>query len=215
MKRNFDYTALLGDGNPLPKHLQLFEAAVDEFAVKKYEDASLNDILKKSGMSKGSLYHHFGDKFGLYLAMIDIIIQKKLSFFYPVMQQNAGKSSDFFGNLKVILKATMDFMLADERMYHLFNRVMEESAEFRSRLYDYFPFDYSRSFSEQICQAVKSGQINTSYPPEFVAGIIEIMFSNIHKLVSGGNPDEIMNIASQVIDMIQYGISGRQVLQSD
>jgi TetR/AcrR family transcriptional regulator len=215
LKRNIDYKTILGDNNLLLRYPKLFEAAIDEFAMKRYEDASLNDILKKSGMSKGSLYHHLGDKFGLYLAMMDILIKKKLSFFYPVMQQTAGKSSDFFSSLKEILKATMDFMLADERMYHLFNRVMEESKEFRSRLYDYFPFDYSRSFYDQICQAVRSGQINTCYPPEFVAGVIEIMFSNLHKLVSAGSSNEIIDIANQVVDMIQYGISGIQSSISD
>ena len=35
------------------RYPRLLEAAIDEFAMRRYEDASLNDILKKSGMSKG------------------------------------------------------------------------------------------------------------------------------------------------------------------
>lgn len=35
------------------------------------------------------------------------------------------------------MKSTLDFMLADERMHHFLNRIMEESAEFRNRLYDF------------------------------------------------------------------------------
>jgi AcrR family transcriptional regulator len=116
MRKNFDYHALLGGGNPLLRYPRLLEAAINEFAMKKYEDASLNDILKSSGMSKGSLYHHFGDKFGLYLAMMDIIVKKKLSFFYPVMRQKVESNADFFSSLKEILKGYMDFMLADERL---------------------------------------------------------------------------------------------------
>ncbi len=191
------------------RYPRLLEAAIDEFSMKKYEDASLNDILKNSGMSKGSLYHHFGDKFGLYLAMMDIIVKKKLSYFYPVLGQKADSDGDFFSSLKKIMKGTMDFMLADERLHHLFNRVMEESDEFRSRLYDFFPYDYNRYFYDYICQAVKSGQIDSRYPPEFVARIIEIMFSNLHKLISAGDPDELINTVNNVIDVIQHGISGK------
>lgn len=207
MGRNFDYKTLIGEANPLLRYPRLLEAAINEFSTKKYEDASLNDILKFSGMSKGSLYHHFGDKFGLYLAMMDIIIKKKLSYFYPVMRQKAESNSDFFSSLKEIMKGTMDFMLADERLHHLFNRVMEESDEFRNRLYVFFPYDYNRAFSEYICQAVKSGQIDSRYPTEFVVGVVEILFSNLHKLISTGDPVEIINTANRVVDMIQYGIS--------
>jgi len=206
--RKFDYHALIGEDNPLLRYPKLQEAAINEFSMKKYQDASLNDILKNAGMSKGSFYHHFGDKFGLYLAMMDIIVRKKLFYFYPLMHKKTD-SSDFFASLKEIMKSTLDFMLADERMHHFLNRIMEESAEFRNRLYDFFPYDYNRSFNEYIYQAVKSGQINSSYPSELVAKVIEIMFSNLHKLIPNGNPDDLLNIANQVVDIIQYGISGK------
>ena len=124
------------------RYPRLLEAAIDEFAMRRYEDASLNDILKKSGMSKGSLYHHFGDKFGLYLAMMDIIVQKKISYFYPLMSEKLD-TGDFFGTLKQVMKATLEFMLADERMHHLSVRVMEENLEFRQQVFDFFVHDYS------------------------------------------------------------------------
>lgn len=209
MKKKFDYNALIGEGNPLLRYPRLKEAAINEFSIKKYEDASLNDILKNSGMSKGSLYHHFGDKFGLYLAMMDVIIKKKLSFFSPVMRQKADSNSDFFCSLKEIMKGTMDFMLEDERLHHLFNRVVEESDEFKNRLYGFFPYDYNRYLGEYICHAVKSGQIDSRYPPEFVAKVIEIMFSNLHKLITIGEPNDLINIANQVVDIFQHGISNK------
>lgn len=209
MRRYFDYNALKGEDNPLLRYPQLLEAAINEFSMKKYEDASLNDILKNSGMSKGSLYHHFGDKFGLYLAVMDIIIKKKLSFFYPGMQQKAESNSDFFSSLKEIMKGTMDFMLADERLHHLFNRVLEESDDFRTRLYEFFPYDYNRYFGDYINQAIKSGEIDDRYPPELVVKVIEIIFSNLHKLINTTNPDDVLDIANQMVDMIQHGISGK------
>ncbi|NLC67395.1 MAG: TetR/AcrR family transcriptional regulator [Clostridiaceae bacterium] len=212
MKRNFDYSVLMGEGNPLLRFPRLLDAAIDEFSMKKYEDASLNDILKNSGFSKGSLYHHFGDKFGLYLAMMDIAAKKKLSYFYPALRRKVESNSDFFSSLKEIMKETMNFMLEDKRLYHLFNRMMEESDEFRSRLYSFLymimPDDYIRYFSDFVCQAVQSGQIDSRYPPGFVAWILEIMFTNLHKLISAGDPDELINLANQVVDVIQHGISG-------
>lgn len=48
----------------------LLEAAFDEIHHHGYRAASLNDILKAAGCTKGSLYHHFPDKHALGLAAI-------------------------------------------------------------------------------------------------------------------------------------------------
>lgn len=46
---------------------KLFEVALDEFIEKGYDKASLNNILKKASISKGSFYYHFKNKGELYL----------------------------------------------------------------------------------------------------------------------------------------------------
>lgn len=100
-------------------------------------------------------------------------------------------------------------MLGDERMHHLSNRFMQESAESRNRLLSFFAYDYAKSFTEYIDQAVKSGQIDSRYPPEFVARVIEIMIANLHKFISTENPDELTDAADRVVNMIQHGISSK------
>lgn len=46
---------------------KLFEVSLDEFIQKGYDKASLNNILKEAGISKGSFYYHFNNKKELYL----------------------------------------------------------------------------------------------------------------------------------------------------
>ncbi len=48
----------------------LLDAAFNEIHLHGYQAASLNDILKAAGCTKGSLYHHFPDKHALGLAAI-------------------------------------------------------------------------------------------------------------------------------------------------
>ncbi|TYB51037.1 TetR/AcrR family transcriptional regulator [Nonomuraea sp. PA05] len=47
----------------------LLSAARDVFLAKGYADATVADIVETSGISVGSLYHHFGGKPGLFLAL--------------------------------------------------------------------------------------------------------------------------------------------------
>ncbi|MFB4281339.1 TetR/AcrR family transcriptional regulator [Nonomuraea sp. MTCD27] len=47
----------------------LLRAARDVFLAKGYAEATVADIVEASGISVGSLYHHFGGKPGLFLAL--------------------------------------------------------------------------------------------------------------------------------------------------
>jgi len=52
------------------KKAQIIRVATEEFAERGYERASLNRILVRSGMSKGSLYYYFADKDDLYRTVL-------------------------------------------------------------------------------------------------------------------------------------------------
>ncbi|MFC5745111.1 TetR/AcrR family transcriptional regulator [Actinomadura rugatobispora] len=47
----------------------LLGAAQEVFADRGYGDAGIAEIVERSGISVGSLYHHYGGKAGLYLAL--------------------------------------------------------------------------------------------------------------------------------------------------
>ena len=48
------------------KQDQIIDAAVEEFADKGYEAASINRIIEQAGISKGSMYYYFEDKADLF-----------------------------------------------------------------------------------------------------------------------------------------------------
>jgi AcrR family transcriptional regulator len=49
----------------------LLAAAADVFSASGFADANITDVVAKAGASVGSLYHHFGGKADLYLALFD------------------------------------------------------------------------------------------------------------------------------------------------
>lgn len=52
--------------NSFKRNNELIRAALDEFSIHSYENASLNKIIKNAGISKGLFYYHFDDKKALY-----------------------------------------------------------------------------------------------------------------------------------------------------
>lgn len=65
--------------------------AAEEFTEHGYADASTSRIVQKSGMARGSLYYHFGDKQGLFAAVYeDILTQGSKSLEKSMREQETS-----------------------------------------------------------------------------------------------------------------------------
>ncbi|MDQ7093530.1 TetR/AcrR family transcriptional regulator [Desulfosporosinus sp. PR] len=53
------------------KRERIFDAAVKEFSIRSFSQASLNQIIKNAGIPKGSFYQYFNNKEDLYLYMLE------------------------------------------------------------------------------------------------------------------------------------------------
>jgi TetR/AcrR family transcriptional repressor of nem operon len=65
---------------------ELLFAAYKEIHVNGFQSASLSNILARTGVTKGALYHHFPNKVELGYAVIDEVIAKRidLTFIQPI-----------------------------------------------------------------------------------------------------------------------------------
>ena len=50
---------------------KILDAAYEVFIGKGYSDTTMDDIVKRSEMSKGAIYHYYSSKKTLFLALID------------------------------------------------------------------------------------------------------------------------------------------------
>lgn len=61
---------------PTERRVALLEAAAQEFAARGYDDASLNQILERAGVSKGVAYYYFEDKADLFLTVVQYYMER-------------------------------------------------------------------------------------------------------------------------------------------
>ena len=64
-------TATRSGGRAQATRATLLEAAREVFAVSGFAEANIADVVARAGASVGSLYHHFGGKADLYLALFE------------------------------------------------------------------------------------------------------------------------------------------------
>jgi AcrR family transcriptional regulator len=63
----------------------IVSVTIDEFSSANYDTASINQICKKANIAKGSFYQYFTDKLDLYIYIMTLTIEKKISFFNIIL----------------------------------------------------------------------------------------------------------------------------------
>jgi TetR/AcrR family transcriptional regulator len=107
---------------PEAKQARIIEAALTEFADKGYPQASLNVIVARSGIAKGSLYQYFTDKTGIFLYIFDFavgLVQRIL-----VQVKESTQAEDFFTRLEKSLLAGVAFIRQHPKIYGIYLKIL-------------------------------------------------------------------------------------------
>ncbi|MDC3954381.1 TetR/AcrR family transcriptional regulator [Polyangium jinanense] len=103
---------------------QVLEAARDQFWEKGYAATSLDDLMRATGLGKGSLYAAFGDKRQLFLAVLDAYAAWRLEVMRAALGSEA-KAIDRLRNLFQAAARPPETTLGDTRGCLLVNSTAE------------------------------------------------------------------------------------------
>lgn len=193
--------------NPLLAKPELFQAALNEFSKKSFNEASLNDMLKSVQMNKGSFYHRFYDKTDLYLCMVEMIAFDKIEYMQNKVS-TAQISLDFFEQLKIFAIAGLEYARHEKRYYRFWRNYLAEDMEFKNTVKKSFPDFANDVFDKMVVEAVDSGKLPARYDNEFICKTISIYFYNIDSFLTENTEEkEIISIVEQLIRFLKYGLS--------
>jgi len=71
----------MAEENKAMRRRQILMAALEAFSEKGYDKTSVNDIVKKSGLSKGTLYWYFENKQAIFIALVEMVFEDMVSYF--------------------------------------------------------------------------------------------------------------------------------------
>lgn len=148
----------------------LLQAAYKEIHCQGFQSASLSNILARTGVSKGALYHHFPNKTALGYAVIDEVISERihLSFVQPL--QNFQNPIE--GLIELITRSGEAFSLRDIQLGCPLTALAQEMAPidegFRNRLCRIYD-QWHESIAHILHRAQDGGFIRTDVDPEIAA----------------------------------------------
>ena len=224
------YTRPTFDKLNADKQAQIRETAMREFATHSYEEASINRIVQRLGIAKGSIYQYFGDKKSLYLFLVDYAARQKKNFVGEVRNQAVD---DFWAWLQDCYLQGLRFDMHYPHFTGLLHRFSEEKAVPESRMlverheeaaFEFFHEKLKETYVDNkpaprleltAFMIVQSGRSLLKY----VARHYHIDFEeNVRKgkPVVGVGQDELEMLTEQVVHSLRYGIQeGKNELSND
>ncbi len=196
------------------KREELLRAALDEFSVKKYEEASLNSIIKKASISKGTFYYHFKDKQELYLFLLESSVKIKWEFINRnFIESEKEVKNDIFEKFKIQAGIGAEFAAAYPKYHNLSKMFAKERG---NEIYDIaknaLSGDSVNPLNSMIEKAIDEGDFRSDIPREFIYKIINYMFSHFDEIFCDEGNSELKSIISNLnyyVDFIKNGL-GRQ-----
>jgi AcrR family transcriptional regulator len=91
----------------------ILTTSLELFAFQGYESTGVQEIVDKSGITKPTLYHHFGNKRGL----LDAIIAEYGGKLFEVVNRDAAYNHDIVMNLTVLTRDIITFAVANPAFF--------------------------------------------------------------------------------------------------
>lgn len=155
---------------------RVINAALNEFAEKDFEAASLNNIIVRAGISKGSMYHYFANKEDLYTYIINRVLDTKEKFLKEALAGLGKPLSEmsFFENLEFQMVASVDFAVQYYREHQL-SVHLQNMAEgpFKERLFGNLSRAFEVYVQVMVDEAIKAGEIRDNFDRGFVIRILK------------------------------------------
>ncbi|MBK9369013.1 MAG: TetR/AcrR family transcriptional regulator [Deltaproteobacteria bacterium] len=187
-----------------PRREPLIEAALNEFVRQGYEQASLNDILAASGVSKGKFYHYFDSKQALYLGLVELLIQRKKEHFAA---NPVGEQKGFFNTLRAQLDAGQRFALAQPDLYRFSQAFLRERG---TPIFTVVMETYGLGGDSAVAQLVAAyharGAFAESLSLEFVTRAVLLVLNGLPQLLDLSSPDDLNAHLDELMGFLERGL---------
>lgn len=170
------------------RHEQILRAAFDVFATHGFEAARLDDVARKAGVAKGTIYLYFPDKERLFQAVVRNLIPKRLDL---LVKSLPGSPTEL---LRVLLSQIYSDVVRNEKVRAIVQMLVAESGRFPQLAEIYHQEIIARGMAamrQALAKGMANGEFRKSevfaFPqivvaPALLAIMWQLLFSKRHPL---------------------------------
>lgn len=182
------------------KRGRIFDAALQEFSVRTFSQASLNQIVRKAGIPKGSFYQYFENKEDLYLYIMEAPAKEKIEIFSGIKE--TAPDADVF---EVVMSATRKLFEREEVKPGYIEAAMLMELDNSA-----FIVKIRRTSIEKYVKLIEHDQERGLIRPEIDSELVANMISTVNFnecFRNGSDRERYLKNLNGALEIIKKGIS--------
>lgn len=196
---------------PEAKRQRIFRAAVAEFAAHPYPQASINRIVARAGIAKGSLYQYFEDKRDLFRYCLQHIGEEKMAYLAPVLAQADALS--FFELLRALYREGLRFAIEHPQYAAIGQQLLaaKDSPIVAEALIESEKAGEA-FFATLLGKAIARGDVRADIPRALAASLLARLNAWVveYYLQTHGTYDEgLLQIVDSLLDLLRRGLAAQ------
>ncbi len=161
---------------PEEKRNKILSVAMSEFATNGFDNANINTIAKKAGVSVGSLYKYFNTKTDLFLTSVNYGIASLDNIIDSIVNSN----EDVMTKLEKLIRVAIEFSRRNSILIKLYNEFTSEgNADLAKKIAVDIESITSTAYKKAIIEGQVSGDIRTDIDPGMAAFLVDNLLMNI------------------------------------
>ncbi len=204
------------------KRTELVSVLLEEFSAKEYLSVSVNRIVEKAGISKGSFYQYFEDKKDSYLYLVRLAVDEKIAFHRTLSQK---EDLDLFSRLRWKMAQGLKFQFSSPDLARVLYRAATESLPFKAETISQIRTMSEQNFYREVQAAQAAGEIRDDVDPGLAVFMLMSVFNELgeyiidrfdiptDRLVNVGGEvfgeQEVQNLLGSVISVLEDGLKNR------
>lgn len=181
------------------KKQRIFDAAVLEFSSKPFKDASINQIIKKAQIPKGSFYQYFEDKEDLYLYMMKRIEGEKR---HIIEHAAINRDADIFEILTEQIKVSFQWAMLRPDYGRIGILMWRDDSEFLIK----FRSKTIETLKKYIDRDKKSGLIKQEADSDLISDMLITLILN-ESFFAGLDEEKYFSKLKGVIEILKNGVT--------
>lgn len=194
---------------PDDKRQRITNVAIDEFAQYHFIDTSINRIIEKASISRGSFYQYFDDLEDLYRYIFQLTGEIKQTYMKQIVVN--AEEVDFFTKIRGLYQAGLQFAVDHPKFASIGNHLFKGDKAFKTKILGEWE-EYTKQY---FIQLLKEGQENGTVRKDIDLPVTAFLLYQMsisltdHYLMDSDWFDNIhrhVKAADEILKIMEHGI---------
>jgi AcrR family transcriptional regulator len=204
------------------KKMRILDAAMDEFSENGYQGASVNRMVRRLGIAKGSIFSYFGSKDGLF----EYVFERAVNLFAGSLRRvrDTSRDRDVFYRIRQSLEAGVRFIDNNPRIYRIYLKMMfQENFPGRERFLSTARLYSAKYLRPLVVQGQERGELRSELDPDWVVFFLDALMDRflqayaVPYMDSGTSlynacPEELAGRLDELMEIVRQGLAPTEAL---